>query len=156
MYIVSPPPPPTYHYVQYKSDYEDVRPSERNFSGLRFNDTGYQAQEENVDKEADEFIKLEHKKFQEERDVFWGKMTQEISAYQNPWMVMGNLNSVLSQEEKIGGRRVTPVEGAKCFNNYWPISLCNVSYKIIAKLLANRLCKGKLWMALGLMLSFEG
>ncbi|KAM6589389.1 hypothetical protein CsatA_011994 [Cannabis sativa] len=64
MYIVSPPPPPTYHYVQYKSDYEDVRPSERNFSGLRFNDTGYQAQEENVDKEADEFIKLEHKKFQ--------------------------------------------------------------------------------------------
>ena len=50
---------PKYQHVDFKNDYEEVRTS-----GPRFSDQNFQVQEENVDKEAAEFIKVEHQKFQ--------------------------------------------------------------------------------------------
>ncbi|PON99066.1 hypothetical protein TorRG33x02_053030 [Trema orientale] len=58
----SSPQRPKHHHVEFKNDYERVRESERNSSGHRLNGGG-----ENIDKEADDFIKLEHKKFQYSR-----------------------------------------------------------------------------------------
>ncbi|GMN41556.1 hypothetical protein TIFTF001_010782 [Ficus carica] len=60
-YITSNPPRPKHHFA-FKTDYEEVREYERDSAGLRVNYGGFKA-EEDVNKEADEFIKMEHKKF---------------------------------------------------------------------------------------------
>ncbi|KAF4389469.1 hypothetical protein G4B88_006528 [Cannabis sativa] len=45
------------------------------------------------------------------RDEFWDKMANEFGGEISPWVLIGDLNAVLSQEEKAGGLPVTEREG---------------------------------------------
>ncbi|KAF4402607.1 hypothetical protein G4B88_012392, partial [Cannabis sativa] len=47
----------------------------------------------------------------EQRLEFWEELGNVMKAFSCPWMVMGDLNAVLHQEEKVGGRLVTQAEG---------------------------------------------
>ncbi|PON47973.1 hypothetical protein PanWU01x14_240620 [Parasponia andersonii] len=58
----SSPQRPKHHQVEFKNDHERVRESERNSPGHRLNGGS-----ENIDKEATDFIKREHEKFQSSR-----------------------------------------------------------------------------------------
>ena len=61
--ISSPPHRPKRH-VGFKDDAEEVREYVREESAVRPDHGGFQAHQENIDKEAAEFIKHGHKKFQ--------------------------------------------------------------------------------------------
>uniref|UniRef100_A0A803QPC0 Reverse transcriptase n=1 Tax=Cannabis sativa TaxID=3483 RepID=A0A803QPC0_CANSA len=44
------------------------------------------------------------------KEVFWKSMEEEFSACQFPWMLIGDLNCICSQEEKVGGRKVSSAD----------------------------------------------
>uniref|UniRef100_A0A803NVI6 Autophagy-related protein n=1 Tax=Cannabis sativa TaxID=3483 RepID=A0A803NVI6_CANSA len=44
------------------------------------------------------------------KEVFWKSMEMEFLNCHYPWMLIGDLNCIYSQEEKVGGRRVSDVD----------------------------------------------
>ncbi|XP_060974235.1 uncharacterized protein LOC133039370 [Cannabis sativa] len=44
------------------------------------------------------------------KEAFWKGMEVEFSSCQLPWVLIGDLNCIGSQEEKVGGRKVTSVD----------------------------------------------
>ncbi|XP_060972563.1 uncharacterized protein LOC115717820 [Cannabis sativa] len=44
------------------------------------------------------------------KEAFWKSMDDELSDCQLPWVLIGDLNCICSQEEKVGGRKVSSVD----------------------------------------------
>ncbi|KAF4358427.1 hypothetical protein F8388_018291 [Cannabis sativa] len=67
--------------------------------------------------------------WREYRLAFWNDVGEFIGALSNPWLVMGDLNSVLFANEKIGGKAITRAEGEGLRNfifNHGAIDLIGV------------------------------
>ncbi|KAF4400027.1 hypothetical protein G4B88_021241 [Cannabis sativa] len=65
----------------------------------------------------------------DDRAEFWNELGKFFDAQVDPWIVMGDLNSVLSSIEKVGGRPVTQAEGEGLRNflfNHGAIDLVGV------------------------------
>ncbi|XP_060973692.1 uncharacterized protein LOC133038980 [Cannabis sativa] len=45
--------------------------------------------------------------YSEVKETFWSCLEEEISQCQLPWLLLGDLNCIYSQEEKVGGRKVS-------------------------------------------------
>lgn len=61
--FITSSPPRAKHHVAFKTDYEKAREYERYLASSGANDGSFKTQEEDINKEADEFIRTEHTKF---------------------------------------------------------------------------------------------
>ncbi|KAF4359067.1 hypothetical protein G4B88_020611 [Cannabis sativa] len=60
------------------------------------------------------------------RDAFWGDFSSQMNDVRDPWMLIGDLNSVLLQSDKVGGNPVTCSEGRGLRNFIFDTGAVNV------------------------------
>ena len=65
-------------------------------------------------------------------DIWGGDLLTVVEEYRDKWLVLGSINATFLS-------LIPKISKFVYFNDYKPISLCNLIYKFIAKFIANRI-----------------
>lgn len=64
-----------------------------------------------------------------DRNFLWADITSFSKLFDNPWIILGDFNTVLASHEKVGGKNVHPRATANVIESFQEANLCDLKLK---------------------------